>query len=641
MNSKSLLNNSIKLGLIDDLINNKVTTRCIHTLNKVEVSVLANEIISKKSDTKLNYHSIYKKIVFFMDYFYRLNPQNKSYFISSDNIYCLLGEHYKLIINTLVEHKILDKERVMKNEKKEVYSSKASYFVDDYYLLYKFNDESLDKFSFRSYTYFNKCFSNTIQNQKFQEYLKSYIDKVTTLSEKYNEEDWCKKDILSKLKGWFPWYNCYHIPVFYIDQHNKSLAKTKLNITEKQIQDIEYAKSIKEGKDVNIRQLISNFNDKKYLKSIDKQLRVYSSLTSLPKEVRQYMNYSCSVDIHNSQPLLLTVLLREYYTYNKSIKRLINYFFNDKRTALDEYFEIGQNDWLLPNDVKLYIDLVNDSKKSEDKDFWSLLTEKMVNLKKNQYESTLSKVKSRNIENNWLKPNYSEIRSKVKECSFKDIFYSKENYKSDIKDVFNYYFPNVFSALIDMKKQIENYCMKNNKVSRNKKKECLSTLLMKIESILMITSLTELYYRTTDDYSFVSIHDAIYYIGSKETMINKYGRIIKVADMIKGVVREVYAAFFGLKPKFGKDVKSLYNFANDEKKVNDVTTPEILTEEQVREQVRSIINVKPRKDGSPNIYVSAPRFIMSRKRKKVNEKVNEVKPKERKQFEFKILSYTD
>lgn len=258
---------------------------------------------------------------------------------------------------------------------------------------------------------------------------------------------------------------------------------------------------------------------------VDAANRIYSPVFNMPKVLRKKLNYNFSVDVHNSHPLILCLLLREYYQrHNNSICYILDSVLNNKRIIC------SPNNDNLPEDVVEYISLTESGK------LWDMLVQK-TGLK----------------------------RDEVKSLCFQNILYSRQhhcNLKNPFVAVFNKYFPNVIIAVEGIRQEIKQYCIDRH-LYKPKKKEWrwngdlqklveetvkfdvdLSTLIMRIEAKIMISALTRLYREYGDH--FFSIFDAIYCVGTTQVSPKK----------VKATFSKRFAAI-GLKPSFGIEIKNV------------------------------------------------------------------------------------
>ena len=212
--------------------------------------------------------------------------------------------------------------------------------------------------------------------------------------------------------------------------------------------------------------------------SYDKNKRIYTPLTSMPKILKSFLNLKFSLDIHNSHPLLFNHLLY------KSLK-LPSILFQEVSLLLVNFY----NKEAIPNNLhnvrrflRKYL-INNGINKEEIKDIPIDVLE-YIYLTSNGifWDEVLREVKNTEL-----------LRSDVKVMMFAEVFYSKKlstRGKENAK-AFRKRFPNVYHAVLSSKK--------NDRTG-------LANYMMALESKIFWEILKRLY---AAGYKVVNIHDAI------------------------------------------------------------------------------------------------------------------------------------
>lgn len=536
----------------------------IYTISKQLLIKKINQA-NIKTPTK---STLYTKCTWFIDYFHRVNPKNDWFNIPIQVLDSLLtNNHYaKIIMDFLVSSKILLKQAEFLGYADKISKVGNRYQCPYYKYYYKLNTNDFSFYG-RPISYFTHIFN---KDTKIQKALSKYINEITNLSNDF--EDTARRTAVEKLSQVYGEANASE----YVDAANQSLKALKIDISEKDLS------KIKGGKNE-----LKKFTDyQKCITSVDRNYRIYNPITNMSRKLRKHLNYSWSVDIHNSHPFHLLLLLREYFGYG-NIKRYINYFCGDKPfygQMLD-----GMADSSLPKDVILFSELCQDTETSKRTNLWTYLTNEYINLLNDELSSIQAKreklnrphLKSRRYKTikRELGLSKTDLRSDIKKKTFKYVFYETRGayYENQpIVQIFERLFPNVLTAILNMRKEINYYCERNSLYTMTLKKnkfikkynENLATFLMKIESRFMFNAVLVLYHKFGA--SFFTIHDAIYHVGdanpdwwktyAEKVLINQYKN-------------------YDLKPKFGEET-SKYDFSKD--KVNNTMIDDVKDNNQPR-----------------------------------------------------------
>lgn len=431
---------------------------------------------------KLNKNIIMGKIITIIDFVKRMTPQNTPTYISfemlravtGDPKYCSIYKSYLIGCGYL----------------------KLSYPKNSNYVFTTIGNKNLD---FYPLDYFK-------ENKKLQAYLDNYLNQIFKVED--NAFNYVHNDAVIKLGAPF------------VESYDNSLKQLAFD------DDVlKFIKGLDDDTKSNCINSLRWFSTTDTITKVDAANRIYSPVFNMPKVLRKKLNYNFCVDVHNSHPLILCLLLREYYQrHNHSIYYILESVLNNKRIA---YSPCNDN---LPYDVVEYISL------TESGELWDKLVQQ-TGLKRDQ----------------------------VKSLCFQNILYSRQhhcNLKNPFVALFNKHFPNVIKAVEDIRQEIKQYCIDNH-LYKPKKKEWrwdgdlqkmvaetvkfdvdLSTLIMRIEAKIMINALKQLYKQIGDH--FFSIFDAIYCVGTTQLDPN----------VVKTAFSKQFAAI-GLKPSFGIECKNV------------------------------------------------------------------------------------
>lgn len=250
-----------------------------------------------------------------------------------------------------------------------------------------------------------------------------------------------------------------------------------------------------------------------HITSIDDNKRIYSIATSTPRLLKPFLNIRCSLDIHNSHPLLFNSILMSYYDISTSLMDRIYPIYEQIYTSNVESHNVRrllrktlitnnieeENIKSIPIDVLYYMYLTSMGL------FWNVTIPKEM-------------VDEKNL-----------LRSDIKVLMFREVFYSKKLTArgKEYAKIFAKDFPNVYTVVLDSKRE-----------NRTK----LANDMMKIESELFGKILVELYAKK---FKVISIHDAIVVLDVKQNE--------KCTErVVKQVMTDVYRKY-GLHPDISVD----------------------------------------------------------------------------------------
>ena len=292
-------------------------------------------------------------------------------------------------------------------------------------------------------------------------------------------------------------------------------------------------------KEAYYKYIIDLFNSKFKIHSIDSNNRIYHILTSLERELKQYLNIQFSIDCKNSHPVLFN-----YFIYiSKGLSIDISYklsfiFYNISKDTIyisNNHYDVEKlRNELKNNDIDISIiagfsdDELLYIWKSTIGIFWDDICE---------YH------KDEGLD-----------RGTIKELMFQEVFYSKTSRvtKKRFAKEFKSAYPNVYALIAKWKKPLKHPeivdCLLARKkavqikgiVKMEKPETALSVVMMDVESEIFRGVLNSLYRKRLPA---VHIHDAIVLPEAKTAIDVKY---------IEGVMRKVYKRF-GLHPTFSVD----------------------------------------------------------------------------------------
>lgn len=280
-----------------------------------------------------------------------------------------------------------------------------------------------------------------------------------------------------------------------------------------------------------------SFNDDLKIFSIDSNNRIYHILTSLKRELKQYINIKYSIDCKNSHPLLFN-----YFIFNsKGISIELSYLISSILFNIDYSFiySISNNHYDIEKLCNILID--NNINKSIIAKF---APDELLYL----WKTTTGR-----FWDDIVKENSGRYkRSVVKKRMFAQVFYSKKEKDALFATKFKRDYPNVYNLIIRWKEPTKyedlNDCLltRNKAVLLNGKtytqnpETALPNIMMDLESEIFREVLKSLYRKRIPA---VHIHDAVV-IPDTRAQVD--------VEKVESVMRDVYNRF-GLHPTFSVD----------------------------------------------------------------------------------------
>ena len=279
------------------------------------------------------------------------------------------------------------------------------------------------------------------------------------------------------------------------------------------------------------------FNSKLEIFSVDSNNRIYHVLTSLKRELKQYLNIKFSIDCKNSHPLLFNYFI--FYSKNipSNIAYKISYIlstisYSDIYDTISNHY-VGKNLYKILRNNKIDDFIIGKFTEDELMYIWKTTTgrfwDDIVEENKGKY-----------------------CRSTIKKRMFAQVFYAKKQKDAIFVNQFKRDYPNVYELVIKWKSplsydNLRGYIVDNKKgvvykgaVKGVDEETALPNLMMSLESDIFHEVLMKLYRKNI---SAVHIHDAIVVPDSEVEVC---------ASQIEEVMREVYKAR-GLHPTFSVD----------------------------------------------------------------------------------------
>ena len=280
-----------------------------------------------------------------------------------------------------------------------------------------------------------------------------------------------------------------------------------------------------------------SFKNDLYIYSIDGNNRIYHLLTSLERELKQFINIRFSIDCKNSHPLLFN-----YFIYNsKGISIELSYLISSILFNIDYSFiySISNNYYDIE---KLCNILINSN------------IDKSIIAKFAPDELLyLWKTTTGRFWDDIVKENSGRYkRSVVKKRMFAQVFYSKKEKDALFATQFKRDYPNVYNLIIRWKEPLKHDDLKNYLLARNKavlldgkaytkdQETALPNVMMDLESEIFREVLKSLYRKRIPA---VHIHDAIV-IPDTRAKVD--------VEQVESVMRDVYKKH-GLHPTFSID----------------------------------------------------------------------------------------
>lgn len=252
--------------------------------------------------------------------------------------------------------------------------------------------------------------------------------------------------------------------------------------------------------------------------SVDRNLRIYTSLTQSPRIFKNFTNIKFTCDIHNSHPLLFNKIIIDKYNIDNNILHIL---YNNINNIDNSLYSVGKelrklliNNNIqeckienIPNDIWEYI------YKTSKGVFWDDFTDL------NEFKRLL--------------------RSDIKVTLFREVFYSKTltTKGKDFAKVFKKKYPSVYKLIKESKKNDRTF---------------LANQMMRIESDIFRSILTKLYAKK---FRVLTIHDAVIVLDVKaNTKCNP--------ELVQSIIGKEYQRI-GLFPNSSVDYYSTENVAKE------------------------------------------------------------------------------
>lgn len=416
----------------------------------------------------------------------------------------LLAKKYVFLIHTIIK-------RVLNNDNGMAYLHSAilqNVFGKDYRkmldnlfkmgILHSDGYYSLDEKTYGYYFAPNVRFTYTLHPST---YLSDYDGKLNKCLLPYQTKE--EQDNKQRLDNDYLYYN-----------YNDSLKYLKLQYVDEAVSFVtSHIFPTDKSNEYYVRVIDRYMDGDFHITSIDDNKRIYSIATSTPRLLKPFLNIRCSLDIHNSHPLLFNSILMSYYDISTSLMDRIYPIYEQIYTSNVESHNVRrllrktlitnniekENIKSIPIDVLYYMYLTSMGL------FWNAaIPDEMVNEK-------------------------NLLRSDIKVLMFREVFYSKKLTArgKEYAKIFAKDFPNVYKVVLDSKRE-----------NRTK----LANDMMKIESELFGKILVELYAKK---FKVISIHDAIVVLDVKQN--EKC-----TEEVVKQVMTDVYRKY-GLHPNISVD----------------------------------------------------------------------------------------
>lgn len=257
----------------------------------------------------------------------------------------------------------------------------------------------------------------------------------------------------------------------------------------------------------------------------DKSNRVYHLLTSLKREVKQFLNIKFSLDCKNSHPLLYNYFIFQFNNIPTELSIKISEIFKEDYNKTSNYHHPSKyfRNILINNNIESYkIDRISDN----ELDYIYKTTNGLL---WNEF--------------NDLNPDLD--RTEIKQEMFKQVFYSnrKGTYVKPYAKIFRNKYGRVYKSIENWKEykkhpHIKTY-IKKKSIYSNKETSYLPNAMMKLESEIFCKVLKKLF---KAKYKAIHIHDAIVV---PDTRVNDSLEPQFVESIMSDVFKE-----YGLSPTF-------------------------------------------------------------------------------------------
>ena len=329
----------------------------------------------------------------------------------------------------------------------------------------------------------------------------------------------------------------------FAETYIKNLNKFKIKEEIKLNDFIEKQIASESNKETYYNFIKESFKSDLKIYSIDDNFRIYHILTSLERELKQFINIKYSIDCKNSHPVLFN-----YFIFNnKGISIQLSYLISSILFNIDysSIYSITNNHYDIEKLCNTLIyNNINKSivaKFTPDELLYIYKTTKGI-----FWDDILREHQGDGFD-----------RAEIKQKMFAEVFYSKTPkiaWKEFAKE-FKREYPNVYDLILRWKEPLNHYDLRNCVLARKKavqlndetlmtnQETALPNVMMDLESEIFREVLKALYRKRI---SVVHIHDAIV-VPNTRAEVN--------IEQIQAVMREVYKQY-GLHPTFSIDTYS-------------------------------------------------------------------------------------
>ena len=273
------------------------------------------------------------------------------------------------------------------------------------------------------------------------------------------------------------------------------------------------------------RYLYSALNDKnKSINKIDASGRIYTCLTNLDRELKQYLNIDFMLDCRNSHPLLFNYFIFNYYNISPFIAYKTTICLKSLFIPNTSLHNVGK--------------ILNNQLKDNNLDFCRFADDELYYIYLTSRGELWDDIAAKHPE---------MTRSEVKVRMFQEVFYSNTPYAYHWKEYaveFKKQFPSVYKLIGEWKKARQTQSVKaymdEHHLFTAKPTSSLSLAMMNLEAQIFTEILKRLYKKR---WNAVHIHDCI--------VIPKDGnKNHPTQEQVMEIMEEVYKEY-GLSPSFG------------------------------------------------------------------------------------------
>lgn len=243
------------------------------------------------------------------------------------------------------------------------------------------------------------------------------------------------------------------------------------------------------------QQILNKYTEGNFsISSVDNNKRIYSILTSTPKELKNFLNIKFQIDIKNSHPLLFCNYIIKYFNINNNI---LDFIYNINNNTLDYSHNVGKQlcKQLNNNNIdttNIHSDIIEYIYKTSKGEFWDDFKDSFQFFR----------------------------RSEVKILLFREVFYAKSlTLRGKIfGKKFKEHYPSVYKLIKEYRK---------SDMTRTK----LANSMMRLESDLFQAILSKLYRMT---FKAANIHDAIIILDTPENTNCS-------TELVTSIIKNVYS----------------------------------------------------------------------------------------------------